>query len=259
MVKRRITRSKGPKHNSDSEQDHATSLLNVDSNPSLPAEPTAKPRPKPRPKPKPIAPSAPDAVDDSKIPDQHPKRGRSGSDTDETVPASIVQPPAKKTKLSNSTLPVQHGRNTGNSRSKPLPPRSPLPERIGRVVNPGAPDQKRKKRTSAEVAAAAQQKENLRLQLAQMERDRIRMLAEMEAVEEEDQREEERMAVKDIADLEESHAGGQAVTQDGMEGMAGDNDIEMADGENHGEVNNTFVEVDSDTELEGPDTVKKVS
>ena len=264
MAKRRTTLPKGPKHVSEQEDDATSPLIDIDSNPTPLAEPSAKPRPKPRPIPakKATAPPVPDAVDDSEIPDQRPKRGRSRSDTDGTVPASTVQPLAKKTKISNTTLPVQHGGNVANSRSKPVPPRSPLPSRTRRVVNPGAPDQKRKKRTSAEVTEATQKKENLRLQLEQIEKDKIRMLAQMEAVEEEEQRDEERMVIKDIADLEESHAGGKADTQDGNEGMAGDNDIIMADGENHED--DAFVEpevdeVDGVPELERPEKVKTVS
>ena len=43
---------------------------------------------------------------------------------------------------------------------------------------------------------AAQQKRKLQLELEKMERDKICMLAEMEAVEEEEQREEERRESK---------------------------------------------------------------
>jgi hypothetical protein len=255
MTKRRTTRPKGPKFISEQE-DHATSPpTDIESNPSMLAtDLTSKPRPKPRPKSakQAIAPSTPDAVDE--VPHQHPKRGRSRSDTDGTVPASIVQPPAKKTKVSNSISPADD--NIGNSHSKTMPRRSPLPLRINRVVNPGAPDKKRTKRTSAEVAAAAQQKRNLRLELEKMERDKIRMLAEMEAVEEEEQREEERMGIKDIADLAESHADSETETRY----STGDNDIIMADhGEDHEEVDDAFVEVDSEPELEQPGTVKTVS
>jgi hypothetical protein len=196
----------------------------------------------------------PDVVDDSEIPPQPPKRSRSGSGTDETAPASIVQPPAKKTKLSNNTLPAQRGGNVRKSGPKVLPPRSPLPSRASRVVKPGAPDIPRKKCTSAEVAAAAQQKKKLRLELEKIEKDKIRMLAEMEAVEEEEERDEERMRIKNISELAESHANSETDTQNGKEGMAGDGDIVMANGED----DEAFVEVDSASEPE-PETVKKVS
>src|SRR5271168_4956075 len=270
MAKRRAACPKGPKHISEPKDDATSPPIDAGSNPTLAADPTAKPRPKPRPKPvkKTIA-SAPlasmptllNAVDDdSEIPQLHPKRSRSRSDTDETTPASIVQPPAKKTKLSNNTLPVQRGGNVGNSGLKVLPPRSPLPFRASRVVKPGAPDIPRKKGTSAEVAAAAQQKKKLRLQLEQIEKDKIQMLAEMEAVEEEEERNEERIRIKDIADLAESHVDSETDTQCSREGMASDNDIVMADGEVD-EVDDAFVEVDtgSEPELERPEMIKKVS
>lgn len=83
----------------------------------------------------------------------------------------------------------------------------------------------------------------------------MQMLAEMEAVKEEEQREEERMGIKDIADLAESCADSETDTQYGKEGMVRDKDIIMADGEDH---NDAFVEVDSEPELEGPNTMKTV-
>ena len=58
-----------------------------------------------------------------------------------------------------------------------------------------------------------------------MEKEKIRMLAEMEAVEEEEQREEERVSIKDIADLEEPRADSEADTQYGNKGIARDDDI----------------------------------
>ena len=266
MAKRSVAHPKGSKPIP--EEDHPTSpSIDVESNTqdTLATDLTTKPRPKPRPKPAKQAntPFPLDAVDE--IPHQHPKRGRPRSDTNETVPASNVQPPAKKTKISNTTSPVQRSGKVGNSRAKVVPPRSPLPSRTNRVVNPGAPDKKRKKRTSAEVAAAAEQKKILQLELERIEKDKIRMLAEMEAVEEEEEREEERMRIKDIADLAESHGvdgDSETDTQYVNEGMASDDDIVMADNrEDCEEVNDAFVEVDSEPEPEGPrpDTVKTVS
>jgi hypothetical protein len=52
-----------------------------------------------------------------------------------------------------------------------------------------------------------------------MERDKILMLAEMEAVEEEEEREEERMGIKDIADLAESHGNSETDTKYGNVGV----------------------------------------
>lgn len=260
MAKRRITRPKG--QNNISEQEHATSpLMDVEPNTTLAVNPAAKPRPKPRPKPA-RKQLTPDAVDD---PQQHSKRGRSRSDADENGPAFIVQPPAKKTKTSNTILPVQHGSNSGDSRSKVPPPRSPLPLRINRVVNPGAPDKKRKKCTSAEVTAAAEQKKRLLLELERIERDKIRMLAEMEAVEEEEQQDDESKVIKNMADLAEFQANKESDTKKDKEGWVrgNDSDIVMADDSNYRpeEVDSAFVEDDnkSDSDFEGREKVKMVS
>jgi hypothetical protein len=135
-----------------------------------------------------------------------------------------------------------------------VPPRSPLPSRANRVVNPGAPDKKRTKCTSEEMATAAEQKNKLKLELERIEREKIRMLAEMEEVEEQEQRDEEEMRIKDIVDLAESNADEETDAQYNKEGMASDNDIEMADGDNDEEI-----EVIVDAELDGPDMAKSVS
>ena len=253
MAKRRTTRPKGPKKILEQE-DHATSPpLDLESYPASDISPTEKPRPKPRPKPAknsntPSLP-VPDATDH---PQHATKRGRSKSDADETEPTSTDQPPAKKKKGSNGTSPIKHASSVGNSHLKvmPVPPRSPLPSRTNRVVNPGAPDKKRMKRTSTEMTVAAQQKEKLKLELARMEKEKIRMLAEMEEVEEQEQREEEGMRIKDIADLAESNAGGETDTQYDKEGnlKASDIDIVMADGNNNED--GMYVE----PELDRPDT-----
>jgi hypothetical protein len=256
MANRRSTRSKGKKL-SEQDDDATSPVMDAESNPSLDAGPTTNPRPKPRPKPakKPIAPSvldaALDAVDDPDTQHQPPKRGRSMSDTDMIQP----EPPAKKSKTSNTTSPKKLG-GSEKSRFKGLPPRSPLPIRTNRVVNPGAPDMKRNKRTTAEVTVASQQKITLQNKLKEMERDKIRLLAQMEAVEEEEQRNEERKRIKNIADLAESHVGSETEAQNGMGVITRDNDIvEMADGDGFEEVD----EADNQSELGGSDVVKKVS
>jgi hypothetical protein len=145
-----------------------------------------------------------------------------------------------------------------------VPRRSPLPSRTNRVVNPGAPDKKRTKRTPAEMTAAARKKNDLKLELERMERERIRVLAEMEEVEEQDEQDEERMRIKDLADLAESDAGGETNTRYDKEGTATgrDNDIVMADVENGEEVDDVNNEVDNEPlaerQVEGPDSVKTV-
>ena len=189
---------------------NATSPLpghDIQSNP-LPAtgELTAQPRPKPRPKQidRSQPQSALDVVDETQH--QHPKRGRSGSDSNTEIAESsgTHQPPTKRSKKTDTTSLVKlGGTSAGSLRIRLIPPRSPLPMRINRVVNPGAPDQKKVRQTSAAVTAAMELKEKLKLELEKMEGDKIRMLAEMEAAEEEEQQQEERMAIRDVADLAE--------------------------------------------------------
>ncbi|KAJ7458785.1 hypothetical protein B0H11DRAFT_1924588 [Mycena galericulata] len=88
-------------------------------------------------------------------------------------------------------------------------PRSPLPERSTRGVNPARgisagdpnPDKPRHKRSSAEVQAADKLKEDLAQQEAALEVKKYQTLARMELAEEEEEEEEEEYAVKDVADL----------------------------------------------------------
>lgn len=145
--------------------------------------------------------SALDAVDMSSH--HHPKHGHSDGDDDVDVSgANICQPSAKRTKTSNMTSPVKSSHSAaGRPHPRIILPRSPLPLRVNRVINPGAPDQKRVQRTSEEVAAAAKKREDGRLKLESLEREKIRMLAEMEAADEEEERSDERMAIRDITDL----------------------------------------------------------
>lgn len=207
---------------------------------------------KPRPKPKqkqvniPLPRSELDAADETQH--QRPKRGRSGSDadaerTEAMEPTCTHQPPAKRPKKTDVASPVKHG---AGLRQKLIPPRSPLPVRINRVVNPGAPDQKRGRRTSASVTAAMRRKEELKLELEKMEKDKIRMLAEMEATEEEEQQQEERMVIRDVTDLAESYPD--------IEGEP-DKDHVMADSE--GDIEKTECAVAPVDELEAP--IKMVS
>jgi hypothetical protein len=78
-----------------------------------------------------------------------------------------------------------------------VPPRSPLPARINRVVNPGRPDAKRTKRTSAEVTAATKRKEDLRREIEEHDKRKIQALAEIELQEEMEAAEEENNMVNE--------------------------------------------------------------
>lgn len=86
---------------------------------------------------------------------------------------------------------------------KAVPPRSPLPPRAKRPINPGAPDMVKPKRSSAEVTAAAERKAALQDQADRLEQKRIETLAEMEIEEElEENAEEEHTVVRKLARTE---------------------------------------------------------
>jgi hypothetical protein len=90
------------------------------------------------------------------------------------------QPPAKKSKVvdnipitmssmqttadnnSDVEMPVSPSPKRTARHQIVVPARSPLPARSNRVTNPGAPDQRRARRTSAEVAAANKAKMDLK-------------------------------------------------------------------------------------------------
>jgi hypothetical protein len=73
-----------------------------------------------------------------------------GQGTGEDPAAGIVAPVEKTLKAAIQTMPENPRAKT----RKPILPRSPLPQRINRVVQPAKPVMPRSKRTSAAVAAA---------------------------------------------------------------------------------------------------------
>ncbi|RDB20421.1 hypothetical protein Hypma_012520 [Hypsizygus marmoreus] len=107
------------------------------------------------------------------------KRGRAGTTT-----AGSSEAPKKRGKVADT-----------------LPARDSLPERINRVINPGAPDKKATRRTSAQVTEAARiQKEFSNSLVALEEQKRVR-LAEIELAQEAEEEEEARMAVSHVNDV----------------------------------------------------------
>ena len=100
------------------------------------------------------------------------------------------------------------------------------PARQKRVVNPGAPDQKRPRRSGIEVKAAADRKEQLKKELKELNERKIQAMAEIEAQEEMEDEEEERLRARGID-----------VTMDGVE----DDDIQEDAG---------FVEDDEESKAE---------
>ena len=90
--------------------------------------------------------------------------------------------------------------NSHPKAKKPIPPWSPLPQHINRVVQPAKPVMPRPKRTSAQIAAAEAEAAALRQRLEELNQQKKIALAEMELNEEEDA-EEERTAIKHLRDL----------------------------------------------------------
>ena len=141
-----------------------------------------------------------------------PKHSR---DTDAEVSApSTCQPSAKKTKV-DTTSPVKISSNVPGpprawiiippSSCNAVPPRSPLSQRLKRVVNPGAPDQEQVHHTTEEVAVATKRKVQLILDLEKVQQEKVQMMAEIEAEVEEEECLEEEMGIQHITDLPGSH------------------------------------------------------
>jgi hypothetical protein len=115
------------------------------------------------------------------------------------------RPKGSKNKALNQQLDSNELHDTDIEMSPPkaskkrnvVPPRSPLPNRINRVVNPGRPDAKCTKWTSAEVTAAEKWKEDLRKQIEEHDRRKIQALAEIELQEEMEAAEEENNEVNE--------------------------------------------------------------
>jgi hypothetical protein len=132
------------------------------------------------------------------------KWGRqTGQGASENLATEINEPVEKKLKIVIRTVPKKTRANT----RKPIPQRSPLPQRIKRVVQPARPDMPRRKRTSSAVAAAEAEEAKLLWRLEELDRQKKLALAEMELNEEEADAEEERTAVQHLEDLPDSESG----------------------------------------------------
>ena len=113
---------------------------------------------------------------------------------------------------------------------KPIPPRSPLPQRINRVIHPGKPAMPRPKRTSAEVAEAEAKKAELLARLEELEKQKKIALAEMELDEEEEDIEEEKTAVRHLKDLQDNNSEvSEVVLDDGLEDFPMNDDLSLDD------------------------------
>ncbi|KAH7903588.1 hypothetical protein BJ138DRAFT_1131304 [Hygrophoropsis aurantiaca] len=110
------------------------------------------------------------------------KRARAASTVENaSKKAYIPKNPTKKLKGADLTEEPQEnkGKSVSKARSHKTAqvPRSPLPARTTRVVDPAGPDKPRTKRTPAEVQAARQQKEELIKKLREFERLTLEKLA----------------------------------------------------------------------------------
>lgn len=180
-----------PSTESEAEPPAAASQLASNTNP--------KPRPKPRPLKQKLVTNEGVALESTPdVAGEGPHQNGTSKRSSATHHAES-QSAAKKQKIGGTTSPGKA--MTARSRSKVIPPRSPLPNRSTRVINPGAPDKKRTKRSQEEVAAATKQRDELRSRLEEIEKQKIEMLAQMEAAEEEDDLEEERRVINHTTDL----------------------------------------------------------
>jgi hypothetical protein len=146
------------------------------------------------------------------------------------------QPPTKKPKANDKNKGASGGKR-GNK--KVIPRWSPLPVRINRVINPGAPDRKNMRRISAQVTVDKKQKEGLIHALDALAERRIAILAEMEVGQQAIDEAEDRDAIRTLADVE---------------AIDGIKDIEMA--ELASDVDNSEYNGDTDVDGGDPDSEK---
>ena len=90
------------------------------------------------------------------------------------------QPSAKKLKVNDSSNGVALPLPSGKWGNKVVTPQSPLPIRSTRIINPGYPDKKNARCTSAQVAAENEKKEALRRYLDAIRQRQTEILAELE-------------------------------------------------------------------------------
>ena len=90
------------------------------------------------------------------------------------------QPSAKKLKVNDSGNGVALPLLSGKQGNKAVTPWSPLPIRSTRVINPGYPDKKNVRSTSAQVAAENEKKEALRRDLDAIRQRQTEILAKLE-------------------------------------------------------------------------------
>ncbi|KAH9987755.1 hypothetical protein BJV74DRAFT_796436 [Russula compacta] len=90
-------------------------------------------------------------------------------------------------------------KTSARGKQQTLPART-NPAQASHVADPGAPDMKRPKRSPAEVAAAVKRREEARVRLEMIEKEKIMIMANMEIDGELDEKAEEDAIVKDVND-----------------------------------------------------------
>ncbi|KIJ63555.1 hypothetical protein HYDPIDRAFT_40966 [Hydnomerulius pinastri MD-312] len=127
---------------------------------------------------------------------QTPKRNRASSN----IRADKLLGPGKKTKVDCSNE-AQSQTSERVTLRLTIPAREPQPPRAKRVSDPAGPDKPRPKRTSEQVAAATERKALQERRLAELEAEKIRVLAEIEIGEMMAEEEENSAAVMHLSDL----------------------------------------------------------
>jgi hypothetical protein len=167
--------------------------------PPLPPAPVSRPQPKKRGRPpKSIAATAGSTASSGTA--ANSKQALSAGNGD--ISSDEDQPITKKPKVNDNDKHTVSSLQLGKRGSKKIPPRSPLPVRSNRVLNPGAPDKKNTRRTSAQVAAEKKRKVDLQRNLDALAQRQIEILAEMEVAQEAADEDEDRDAVRTLADVE---------------------------------------------------------
>ncbi|EDR12027.1 uncharacterized protein LACBIDRAFT_314143 [Laccaria bicolor S238N-H82] len=136
---------------------------------------------------------------------EHTKRSREDGFEDEPTLNVSALKKAKVSSTGRDVPPELADTSIGVSPAVPkckpkVAPRDPLPDRLNRVVNPGAINKPRPKRSSKQVAEDEARKEQRRLRLAEIEREKLEIAAQMELDEEEEAAQERRVSIACLAD-----------------------------------------------------------
>jgi hypothetical protein len=188
------------------------------------------------------------ALTDTGINTQEAETSEGDTEPDVPVKGKCGRPVGSKNKPKGAPAPKKAklaDTDADTSLEKPLVEKKVVasrsqPARQKRVVNPGALDQKRPRRSGIEVEVAADCKEQLKKELKELNERKIQAMAEIKAQEEMEDEEEERL-----------RASGVDVTMNGVK----DDDVQPKGLE---EKDAGFVENDEESEAEDAQVVMKV-